>query len=455
MRAPKVLLIYDGIFLGLACLVLLRGQEALTISVLAAAAFLGLWQLILFVVVPAPSHTLRIEVSVPSHHYVQACLHTTLFVYWGLYWSDVRDYFVLILIQLAFAYLVEMLLNWSRGRVWRLGFGPFPIVLSTNLFLWFRDDYFYGQFLLVLLTYLGKEFVTWVRDGRRRHIFNPSSFSLTVVSVTLILCGEIGITRGVDIVAAFTIPPHFYEVVFLLGLVVQFRYGVTPVCFGTALSLVALQYSTNAILGEPLVQNPINSSVFLGLTLLITDPSTSPRSHSGKFIYGVLYGLAIFLSYIVLRLVHQPAFIDKIVMVPFLNLLVPAIDRVTASKFRWLEKLSFVPHRYMSHHFWIVLHASLFLLIIPVLKRPGDFYKSGNILPQSVVELPMDLGRVLMMKKYASTLHPDVYEPFAFISEIKHFQEVQQIYQKEVSLEVIRAIFESEREKQEQPVVSE
>ncbi len=69
----------------------------------------------------------------------------------------------------------------SRGRggaATSLGFGPLPIVFSTNLFLWFRDDWFYLQFLLVAAGFLGKEFVRWEREGKSVHIFNPSAFSL-------------------------------------------------------------------------------------------------------------------------------------------------------------------------------------------------------------------------------------------------------------------------------------
>ena len=48
--------------------------------------------------------------------------------------------------QLLFAYAFDMLLAWSRGEEYVLGFGPFPIVFSTNLFLWFKDDWFALQF---------------------------------------------------------------------------------------------------------------------------------------------------------------------------------------------------------------------------------------------------------------------------------------------------------------------
>jgi Na+-translocating ferredoxin:NAD+ oxidoreductase RnfD subunit len=38
-------------------------------------------------------------------------------------------------------------------------------------------------------------------------------------------------------------------------------------------------------------------AVFLGLHLLVTDPSTSPRTPPGKLLFGVLYGLGVFVLY--------------------------------------------------------------------------------------------------------------------------------------------------------------
>ena len=79
-----------------------------------------------------------------------------------------------------------------RGRgaqPFGVGFGPFPIVFSTNLFLWFKDDWFLFQFLLIAVGFLGKAFVRWERDGRRVHIFNPSAFALALFSLVLIVTG--------------------------------------------------------------------------------------------------------------------------------------------------------------------------------------------------------------------------------------------------------------------------
>ena len=76
-----------------------------------------------------------------------------------------------------------MLLTWSRRETYTLTFVPFPIVFSINLFLRFRDDYFALQFVLVAVAFLAKELIRWQKEGRRVHIFNPSSFALAIFSI--------------------------------------------------------------------------------------------------------------------------------------------------------------------------------------------------------------------------------------------------------------------------------
>jgi Na+-translocating ferredoxin:NAD+ oxidoreductase RnfD subunit len=41
------------------------------------------------------------------------------------------------------------------------------------------------------------------------------------------------------------------------------------------------------------VDSHVPIAVFLGMHLLFTDPSTSPRSEIGRVLYGVLYGLTV------------------------------------------------------------------------------------------------------------------------------------------------------------------
>jgi hypothetical protein len=62
--------------------------------------------------------------------------------------------------------------------------------------------------------------------------------------------------------------------------------------------------------------------------LLITDPSTSPRTELGRVLYGVAYAVTV----IVLELTVRPAFPAKLLLVPALNLLVQLIDKAAHSR---------------------------------------------------------------------------------------------------------------------------
>jgi cell division protein FtsW (lipid II flippase) len=132
-----------------------------------------------------------------------------------------------------------MLLSWSRRGSYVLGFGPFPIIFSINLFLWFKPDWFYLQFLMVAVGMAAKEFIRWNKDGRRAHIFNPSSFPLAVFSIVLIATDATGLTLGPDIATTQFYPPHMYLVLFLIGLPVQYFFGVTLMTMSAVLTTYA------------------------------------------------------------------------------------------------------------------------------------------------------------------------------------------------------------------------
>ena len=96
-------------------------------------------------------------------------------------------------------------------------------------FLWFRDDWFFLQFVMIAVGFLGKELVRWTRDGQRRHVFNPSAFSLGLFSVVLILTGSTGLTWGPEIASTLTLAPNIYAFLFLVGLVVMYFFHITLV----------------------------------------------------------------------------------------------------------------------------------------------------------------------------------------------------------------------------------
>ena len=311
-----------------------RVQQNATLvrSFLGAAIVLIGWHLFLFLRLGGASSTRTLTLAGPrAQHYVQALVQGSVYLYWGWHWRPVYEHMWLLVAQLVFAYAFDMLLSWSRRGSYTLGFGPFPIIFSTNLFLWFRDDWFYLQFVLVGLGFLGKELIRWQREGKKVHIFNPSAFSLGLFSLVLILTSTTPLTWGPEIASTLTLAPRIYTFLFLGGLVVMYFFSITLVAALAAATLFGLSALYAAVTGVPyFLDSEIPAAVFLGLHLLVTDPSTSPRTPLGKAMFGVMYGMGVFGLYGLLSAVGAPTFYDKLMCVPLLNLSVRWIDRTVA-----------------------------------------------------------------------------------------------------------------------------
>ena len=204
-----------------------RYSPAFQWSFFGTGAVLLAWNVGVFGFAQRTGRLLTLEIALRKQHYVQASAQAVFLLYWGWHWRPVYDSAFLIAAQLVFAYAFDMLLCWSRRGTYTFGFGPFPIIFSINLFLWFGDDWFYMQFLLVALGFAAKELIRWNKGGRRVHIFNPSSFPLAVFSLGLILTGTSDLTWGQDIAISQFYPPHAYLALFLVGLPGQYLFGVT------------------------------------------------------------------------------------------------------------------------------------------------------------------------------------------------------------------------------------
>jgi hypothetical protein len=309
-----------------------REVPSLVRTFLGAALVLGAWNLVLLLSARRTGRTLKLEMVLRKQHYLQACAQASVLLYWGWYWREVYDSAHLILAQLLFAYAFDMLLAWSR-EAYTLGFGPVPVVFSINLFLWFKPDWFYFQFLLIALGFAAKELIRWDKDGRRVHIFNPSSFPLAIVGLALILTGTSDLTRGQEIATTQFYPPHMYLVLFLVGLPGQFFFGVTTMTLAAVVTTYAFGLAYYAATGIYFFYDSyIPIAVFLGMHLLFTDPSTSPRTELGRLMFGALYGLSTIALYQVLGTLGLPTFFDKLLQVPVLNLSIKLIDRCAQSR---------------------------------------------------------------------------------------------------------------------------
>ena len=320
-----------GLFLLVGFLSRARTNTHLAWTFAGVAGGLLCWQFVLLCRSKQKGIGFKWEFVAVRSHYIQAMLQLAIYIYWGWYWRNVYAEAPLILSQLIFLYIFDALLTWSRGQTWRLGFGPFPIVLGSNLFMWFRDDWFVFQFVMVAIGVLGKQFIRWRRDGKLTHVFNPSAFTLTLVSFVLLFTGTSDYTWGDQIAITIGRPPHIYLLVFLCGVVVQYFFSVTLMTFSAAAVISLLSLTYTRMTGVYLfVDTNVPIAVFLGLHLLMTDPATTPRSSLGKTIFGGLYGAGAFIAFIVLEAFGAPGFYDKLVIVPFLNLLTPSLDRLAA-----------------------------------------------------------------------------------------------------------------------------
>tara|TARA_Y100001970_G_scaffold111635_1_gene139315 strand:- start:3003 stop:4706 length:1704 start_codon:yes stop_codon:yes gene_type:complete len=373
-RLPAFLIV------GLAALALMpriQANDTLIWSFVAAAVFLGLWLTFLLSRGQAERDTYSFEISLRPQHYIQACVQFSVYAYWGYHWElipgsglrPVYDHALLMLGQIIFAYAFGILLSWSRYQKYILGFGPIPIIFSVNLFLWFRDDWFYMQFLMIALGFMGKEYIRWNRDGRSMHIFNPSAFALGLFSLVLILTNTTHLTWGQEIASTLTLAPNIYTFLFLIGLVVMYFFSITLVAGMAAISLFVLSTLYSSFAGVPyFLDSEIPAAVFLGLHLLVTDPSTSPRTALGKLIFGVFYGCGVFVLYTLLGALGAPTFYDKLLCVPILNLSVIAIDKIVRSvqsenvlnvwKQNWMSGRANLAHMIA----WVVIFGSMSVL---------------------------------------------------------------------------------------------
>ncbi len=382
VRFPYLPLAFTGILLGIAALPRVREVPQLFLAFAAAAGLLVVWTLVLSVWSWRRGKPLLVDLVPPSKaHYIQGTVQTLIYAYWAQYWSQIYLQIPLIFAQLVFFYAFDSLLSWSRGRTWRLGCGPLPIILSTNVFLCFKDEWFIYQFAVMAVAALGKEFIKWERDGRRTHVFNPSAFALALFAVILLASGTTSYTWAGRIADTFAQPPNIYVLVFLLGLVVQYFFSVTLMTFAAAGTLALLSLAYYWIYGTYFfVFTNIPAPVFLGLHLLVTDPATSPRTNTGRILFGIGYGLLTFFFYGLLTNLDQPTLYDKLLPIPLLNLSVKWIDRV--AQWSWIGRFNrweakFQPRKVNLAHMgaWSAVFVWMLSAGFVQGKQPGNTYE--------------------------------------------------------------------------------
>ena len=110
----------------------IQADPGLAQSFWGAALLLLVWQVLLGLRLATSGETRALDTVLRRQHYLQALVQISVFAYWGWYWRPVYDHAWLLVAQLVFAYAFDMLLAWSRRERYVLGFGPFPIIFSTQ-----------------------------------------------------------------------------------------------------------------------------------------------------------------------------------------------------------------------------------------------------------------------------------------------------------------------------------
>jgi hypothetical protein len=301
-----------------------------------------------------------IQWSFPLHlhpnHIVQPLTQAAVFVYLGLYSPWVARYLPLILFQLVFAFVFEMLLSLAKYRSFRIGFSVFPIVLSVNLIIWFRPEYFYLQILMVILAVFSKHFIRW---SNGRHIFNPSGLGL-IAATLFLFCFRFKPIYLAEIIGTYNAArPGIFLFVLASGWVVQLVGGISLISLGALVSLFSLYTVSAWVTGFPLINRWIDPAILVGVTLLVTDPATTPRNRWPQFMFGLLYGAGIIFWYGVLSYLYLPGYFAKVMALPLLNLIAPNMDKIgdpTRGVFT---------HIFRTTRIQTAVYSIVFLLLVP------------------------------------------------------------------------------------------
>jgi hypothetical protein len=247
-----------------------------------------------------------------------------------------------------------------------------------------------------------KDFTKRQQDGRRPHVLNPSGFGLLVAAMALIASGATEtLTQAKALSTTIDIPPQIFVVLFCLGLVVQHFFAVTLMTFAATVVMVLINLGYTWTTGVYLFAGTnLPAAAFLGLHLLMTDPSTSPRTNLGRTLFGAGYGLGYVVAFEVLSRLGAPELFAKLFPVPILNTCVQALDRLARTGWtgRLEAKWQSALRPSAMNHVHMALWAAVFFVMLGTgyvqAPHPGDsipFWK------RAFADGKPDAGRKLVM----------------------------------------------------------
>jgi hypothetical protein len=269
--------------------------------------------------------------------FVQILVQISIYTYWGQFNLAAITRLPLVFHQICFGYLFVFLLSHFSGKKFKLSFSPAAAILSANLFVWFASQIYFSHYALIMVAMTAKTFITRSVNGEERHIFNPSGFASNIAAVIISLITVGAIQNNIyasQMGANFLWLPNFDTFVFFASCVSLWAPNMYLVPIACITTMTLFELWSHHYYGMSFTTETPRGSILLGITLLITDPATAPRSKTGQFLYGVGYAFSIFISFIIIAFFSWQMYFVKVFFLIPLNLLSYKIDLVGM----WVEK---------------------------------------------------------------------------------------------------------------------
>lgn len=281
--------------------------------------------------------------------FLQVLLQFVIFFYWGLYNQAVIDRIPLLMHQLIYAYFLNFCFCMYFKKKFSLTFSNSAAILSTNLFVWFDPSVYFIHLILAAAAILSKMFLTREINGEKKHIFNPSGFVSFFVMIGLSLAFFIPgfhlneYAYAPQIGSYWLWMPHFDLVVFLASCLTLWTPNFYLIPIGAMTFLVGSNILSRFFMGMDFFETLGKGSIFLGITFLVTDPSTAPKSKLGQVLYGMTYAITLVVASPILSLLRWDQYYKKIMFVWLVNFLAPYFDSLAEwieIQFKWLRYIS-------------------------------------------------------------------------------------------------------------------
>ena len=271
---------------------------------------------------------------------LQVVVQLIIFCYWGIYNPAVYDRFPLIAHQVVFAYFLQFCLAIHYKKKFSISYSNVAAILSTNLFVWFDPKVYFLHLVLIYLALLAKMFITREINGIRTHVFNPSGFVSFLAMIGISLAWftpgfHIGEYVYAPQIGAFWLwLPHFDFVVFVASCLSLW----TPNFYLIPISCISFLVGSNILsrffMGMDFTETLGKGTVLVGITLLVTDPSTAPKTKLGQILYGVAYAVSLAIAFPILAYLRWDQYYKKVVFIWLVNFLAPYFDLCAL----WIEE---------------------------------------------------------------------------------------------------------------------